>query len=137
MAQILLIIGAMIFGFLGSVHLFYTFFSSKFDPYDIAVKKSMQNSTLVLTKQTSLWNAWIGFNASHSLGAILVALFYIPLSLSHNELIQNSLWFSFLPTCIGFSYLILAKRYWFNIPFVGILIATTCFLTSALLYRLP
>ena len=131
--QILLITGASIFGLLGLMHLFYTFFSHKFNAFDPAVTQAMKNTSPVLTKETSMWAAWIGFNASHSLGALLVAAFYIPMAASHMALIQQSLWFSLLPSIVGVCYLILAKRYWFKIPFMGILIATICFMLAFIL----
>lgn len=132
MQQLLLIIGSLIFGLLGSVHLIYTFLSNKFDPYKTEVKIAMQSTSPVLTKETSIWKAWVGFNASHSFGAILVALFYVPLSTFHLEIIQNSLWFSVLPFLIGVCYLILAIKYWFKVPLIGISIATLCFLAAAI-----
>ena len=131
--QILLIVGASIFGVLGAVHLAYTFYSNKFNAFDPAVTKAMKGTSPILTKETTMWDAWIGFNASHSLGAILVAVFYVPLALSHMEVIRETAWFSFLPVIIGLSYLALAKRYWFMIPFIGILISTACFLGAAVL----
>jgi len=88
--QILLIVGASIFGILGTIHLVYTFYSNRFNAFDPAVTKAMKNTSPILTKETTIWNAWVGFNASHSLGAILVAAFYIPLALSYMELIQES-----------------------------------------------
>lgn len=135
MAQALLVIGSLIFGLLGSIHLFYTFFTNKFDPRDIDVKYAMENTSPALTKETSIWRGWVGFNASHSFGAILIALFFIPLSIQHNEIIQNSLWFSILPAGIGVCYLILASKYWFKIPIIGISLATTCFLGAATAYN--
>ncbi len=131
MAQILIITGAAIFGILGSVHLIYTFFTNKFDPYDLSAKDAMPGTSLVLTKDTTVWKAWIGFNASHSLGAMLIAAFYIPLALWDFAVIENSLWFTWLPVITGLSYLFLAKKYWFNIPFIGILISSACFITAA------
>ena len=133
MAQILFIIGASIFGVLGTIHLIYTFFTNKFDAYDPLVTASMKSSSPVLTKETTMWNAWVGFNASHSLGAMLIAGFYIPLTISYFSIIQESYWFSLLPIVIGFSYLFLAKRYWFKIPFLGVFIATLCFIGAGLL----
>jgi len=135
MAQVLLIIGSLIFGTLGSIHLFYTFFTQKFDPRDIKVKYAMENTTPRLTQETSMWQGLIGFNASHSIGAILIALFFIPLSIMHDEIIQSSLWFSILPAGIGLSYLILALKYWFKIPTIGISLATLCFLGAAIAYN--
>lgn len=133
MEQVLLIFGASIFGVLGTVHLLYTFFTNKFEAYDSPVTDAMKRTSPVLTKQTSMWRAWIGFNASHSLGAMLVAGVYIPLTVSYFNVIQESIWFSTLPVLIGLSYLILAKKYWFKIPFIGVLISTFCFVIAAVL----
>jgi len=135
LAQVLLIVGSLIFGLLGSIHLIYTFLSNKFDPYNIDVKLAMESTSPVLSKETSIWRAWVGFNASHSYGAILIALFFVPLSVFHNEMIQNSLWFSILPTAIGICYLVLATTYWFKIPVIGISLATFCFFCAAVLYN--
>ena len=64
--QVLLIAGASIFGVLGTLHLIFTFFTNKFDAYDSSVTEAMKNTSPVLTKDTTVWDAWIGFNASHS-----------------------------------------------------------------------
>jgi len=133
MANVLIVAGALIFGVLGSFHLFYTFFSNKFEAYDPSVSEAMKSTSPILTKETTLWRAWIGFNASHSLGAMVFAGIYIPLSLSHFGVIQASAWFSTLPVLVGLSYLMLAKKYWFKVPFVGILLATACFASAAIL----
>ena len=103
MEQILIIIGASIFGILGTFHLLYTFFTNKFDAYDPSVNEAMKGTSPILTKETSMWNAWVGFNASHSLGAMLVAGVYIPLAASYMNTIQQSVWFSLLPVLVGLS----------------------------------
>ncbi len=126
--QLLIITGASIFGILGTIHLLFTFFTNKFDAFDKTVTQAMKNTSPVLTKDTTIWDAWIGFNASHSLGAMLVAAFYIPLAITHIEVIRHTSWFSILPVIIGLSYLVLAKKYWFKIPLIGILISTLCFI---------
>lgn len=131
--QVFIIIGASIFGILGFVHLIYTFYTNKFDARKSSVTAAMKTTSPVLTKETTMWDAWIGFNASHSLGAILVAAFYIPLAALDMTVIIEIKWFSILPVIIGFSYLSLAKKYWFKIPFVGVLISTFCFTVAAVL----
>jgi hypothetical protein len=131
--QILLVFGAAIFGVLGTLHLYYTFFTNKFMTRDRKVAEAMQGTSPVLTSQTSIWNAWIGFNASHSLGALVIATFYILLATTHMEVIHETKSFSLLSVLIGICYLYLAKKYWFRVPFICILIATTCFVASALL----
>lgn len=132
MEKVLLVFGALIFGILGMIHLVYTFFTNKFHAIDASAMEAMKGTSPVLTKETTIWNAWIGFNASHSLGAMLFAAIYVPLTVHHFELIQHSVWFSLLPVIIGLSYLVLAKKYWFKIPFAGILIATVCFIGAAI-----
>ena len=131
--QILIIIGAAIFGLLGVVHLLYTFFTPKFNAHNPDVTEAMKNTSPVLTKETTLWDAWIGFNASHSFGAIMVAAFFIPLAVFNFDVISQSLWFSTLPVMIACSYLILAKKYWFKIPFYGIMLSSICFIIASII----
>jgi hypothetical protein len=132
-AQILIILGASIFGVLGSLHLAYTFFTDRFLPRDRAVIEAMKGTSPVLTRQTTMWDAWIGFNASHSLGAILLAAFYILLATQHMEVLARSKSFILLAVAAGAFYLWLAHVYWFKIPFIGIAIATACFIGAAVL----
>ncbi|MGH1543817.1 MAG: LIC_13387 family protein [Arenicella sp.] len=82
----------------------FTFHTNKFDAYDPAVTEAMKSTSVVLTKETTVWRAWVGFNASHSLGAMLVAGVYIPLTISYFEVIQSSVWFSVLPVNTGLRY---------------------------------
>ncbi len=136
MDKILLLAGVSIFAVLGCIHLYYTLFTRKFEAYDSAVTEAMKSASLKLTKETTVWDAWVGFNASHSLGAILLAAFYMPLVLFNFSVIQQSLWLSTLPVIVGLSYWLLAKKYWFKIPLLGISIATLCFIVAALLIHL-
>ena len=136
MDKILLIVGVSIFGLLGTIHLLYTFFTTKLHPYDPKVVEVMKGTSLRLTQETTIWRAWLGFNASHSSGVMLFAAIYLPLIMFHFEVIRDSLWFSVLPVIIAISYLILAIKYWFKIPLFGILISLVCFITSAWLINL-
>jgi len=131
--QILLIIGAAIFGVLGALHLYYTFFTNKFMTRDRKVAEAMKGTSPILTERTTMWDAWIGFNGSHSLGAIFIAVFYILLASTHMQVIRETKSFVLLAVLIGISYLYLAIKYWFRIPLIGILIATICFVVSAIL----
>lgn len=133
MAQILIITGSTIFGALGTIHLIYTFFTKRLDPKESTAIQAMKESKLNLTGQTTVWDAWIGFNASHSLGAMFFAAVYIPLSVSAFATIENSIWLSILPVLVGVSYGVLAKRYWFHIPLIGILLSCACFIGAFVL----
>lgn len=125
--QILYVVGATIFGILGFAHLLTTFCTNKFDARDQTVTTAMNNTSPVLTKETTMWKAWIEFNASHSLGTMLVMAFYAPLALTNIQVIRENMWFSLLPVLIGLAYRYLAKKYWFRTPLIGILISTVCF----------
>ena len=131
--QILLIIGAAIFGVLGALHLYYMFFTNMLMTRDRKIAEAMQGTSPLLTKRTTMWDAWIGFNGSHSLGAIVIAVFYILLATTHMDVIRETKSFVLLAVLIGVSYLVLAIKYWFQIPLIGILIAAICFVISAIL----
>src|SRR5688572_16874063 len=72
--QFLWIAGSLPFLILGSIHLLYTFFTNKFSSRNPAVDEAMKTSHPVLTNKTTMWRAWVGFNASHSSGVIYIGL---------------------------------------------------------------
>jgi len=77
---ILMSLSALVIMALGTLHLVYTFRGSKLTPRDAALQARMAEVPLVITRQTTVWRAWVGFNASHSMGAILFGLIYCFLS---------------------------------------------------------
>jgi hypothetical protein len=131
-AQSLIIIGASVFGLLGLIHIAYTFFTNKFDPRDAATMEAMKATSPVLTRRTTMWDAWIGFNASHSLGAIFFAAVYLMLGGRHMSTLEQSPVLVWLPVVAAGAYLGLAKRYWFRSPLIGVALAGTCFAIAAL-----
>ena len=44
----------------------------------------------VITRETTMWKAWVGFNASHSFGAILFGTAYGYLSIAHEGFLFES-----------------------------------------------
>jgi hypothetical protein len=130
--RIFIVVGAAVLGLLGALHLVYTFFSNKFDARDPAVSAAMKATSPVLTRRTTMWNAWIGFNASHGLGVVLFAVMYLVLAIEHMSVLRESKALAWLPAAGSAAYLALAGRYWFRSPFVGVAIAMTCFLIAAL-----
>lgn len=126
-ARYLIILGGAVLVFLGGAHLYYTFFSNKLSSRELETERRMKGSHPILTRETTIWKAWVGFNASHSLGAIFIGLANIILVTESFEIYQSSasLWALNLAS-IGF-YLFLAKKYWFRIPFLGILFTATCY----------
>jgi len=76
---------------LGVVHLVYTFWGPKLTPRDPALQISMNQISPVISKETTMWRAWMGFNATHSMGAILFGLVFGYLALAHGQLLFQSL----------------------------------------------
>jgi len=132
LAKILWFTGSVIFLALGTLHLYYTFFSSKFAARNKAVVTEMKNTSPVLTNETTMWNAWIGFNASHSAGAIFIGLINIILVVQYFPVLQDSLVIQLLNIATFIFYCWLAKKFWFRIPFTGILITAGCFVAASI-----
>jgi hypothetical protein len=62
----------------------------------------------VISSQITILKAWEEFNASHSLGAILLPAVYIPITINHIDIIQQSLGLTLLPILVGVSYMLLS-----------------------------
>jgi hypothetical protein len=126
------IAGSLPFIVLGGIHLLYTFFTNKFSSRNKLVDEEMKTSFPILTKETTMWRAWTGFNASHSSGAIYIGLINLYLSVQHFAIVTNPV-FLILNIVTVLFYLWLAKKYWFSTPFKGMLIAACCFVTAAII----
>ena len=133
--QLLAASSAFVLLFLGSVHLLYTFRGTKLHPRDHAVQLAMVGDSPVLTRQTTMWRAWIGFNASHSYGAMLFGLVYGYLALFQPAVLFGSLFLTVVALAYLTGLLVLAKAYWFSIPYRGILLSSALFV-AALVLRL-
>jgi len=131
--KLLWLTGAAIFLILGTIHLLYTFFTNKFDARNKDVTQTMKDTSPVLTRDTTMWKAWIGFNASHSAGAIFFGLINSILVLQYFSVIQHSLLLHLLNIITAMFYLWLGKKYWFKIPFTGILVSTICFIAATII----
>ncbi len=130
LAQLLVLLASSIFLALGTLHLVYTFFSDNFQAGDAALTESMKIHSPVLTRQTTMWKAWIGFNGSHSSGAMFFGLVNIILAGWYFDVYRHAVSLQVLNLAMSFFYLWLAKKYWFSIPLNGIVIATVCFCGS-------
>jgi hypothetical protein len=121
--QIFVAISAAIVMLLGLVHLAYTYFGDKLQPRAADLLAGMKATSPGITRQTTMWKAWVGFNASHSLGAILFGLVFGYLALQQPMLLLHS-WFLGLTGLIALgAYLAMAKLYWFKRPLQGIALA--------------
>jgi hypothetical protein len=120
---------------LGSIHLLYTYWGTKLLPRDAGLIEAMQNTQLRLTAETTVWRAWIGFNASHSLCAIFFGLIYGYLAMAQPELLFRSLYLQAVGLGLLLAFVVLAKLYWFSIPFVGVSLALACYVGGLMAAR--
>ena len=123
LASLLLAGSAAVLLAFGLIHLLYTFRGSKLQPRDNELLQRMSVVPLVISRETTMWKAWVGFNASHSFGAILFGLIYGQLALVQPRVLLSSPFLLAVGLALLCGYTFLGKRYWFRIPFRGILIA--------------
>lgn len=135
-AGLLIAAGAGIVLALGCLHLVFTFHGPKLWPRDPAVRPAMDATPLVLTRETTVWRAWIGFNASHSLGAILFGAIYGYLALARREVLLGSPFLLGVGLSALAAYAVLARRYWFSVPFRGICLALALYLAGLVAARI-
>jgi hypothetical protein len=99
-------------------------------PTDAELASAMARSRLQLTKRTNMWLAWVGFNLSHSLGAVVFAAFIFIIGMNRVSFTQHATVAIPLSVLVSAAYLCLAAKYWFRTPIVGFALSVGCFLTS-------
>lgn len=134
-AKVLMASSAMIALLLGVIHWVYTFSGTNLLPRDSSLRAAMSEAPLSITRETTVFRAWLGFNASHSMGLLLFGLLFGFLALYHPELLFGS---AFL-LAVGFAtlagYLVLCKLYWFSVPLAGVILALVCYAASIVAAR--
>jgi hypothetical protein len=127
---------ALVFVF-GAIHLAYTFQGRKLKPRDPALQAAMETVHPYITRETTMWRAWIGFNATHSMSLILFGLVYGYLALAHGGMLFNSVFLLAVGLATLVAFLVLAKLYFFRIPLIGIATALVCYVASVALHSRP
>jgi hypothetical protein len=136
--RLLLDLGGGIFLALGLLHALYTFLDvgrpRRLVPHDPAVAAAMAGSQLRLARGgTTMWRAWVGFNFSHSLGAVLFGMLCIGAGVAIGTVAVPA-WILLAFVVIGLCYLSVSLLYWFRIPTAGIALGTICLLIAWLTY---
>lgn len=134
----LLAISGLIYFVLGALHAVFTLLDERnprrLAPDDPAVTTAMQNSKLRMSRgATTMWQAWISFNLTHSLAAMMLgaACFIFAACFRIFAFPPGAL---FALAGVSLSITIIGLRYWFGVPRAGSLVATLCLIAAALLY---
>jgi hypothetical protein len=134
-ARVLMVLSASIVLLLGVVHLVYTFWGPNLTPRDPALQISMSQSSPVITKETTMWRCWVGFNASHSMGLILFGLIFGYLALAHGQLLFRSPFLLIVGLALLMGFVVLGKIYFFSAPLTGVSISLAFYVAGIVLSR--
>ena len=99
-------------------------------PRDPALAAAMQGTTPRLTRRTDLWLTWVGFNLSHSLGAVAFAGFVLAVGLTPGGFAVMAPVCVPLATIVSAAYVALGLLYWFRTPIVGCALSLACFVAA-------
>ena len=131
-ATVLMVSSAVVLFALGTAHLTITFVGPKLTPRDPALQVRMSEVSPVITKETTMWRCWVGFNISHSMAAMLFGLIYGFLAIAHGSLLFSSAYLLIVGFLTVSGFFVLGKLYWFSTPFIGIGISFACYVASVI-----
>lgn len=96
----------------------------------------MEAAPLTITRETSVLRAWIGFNASHAIALLLFGLVFATLAVAHPRVLfgSNALLAIGFATLLGFA--VLARVYWFSVPFAAVTLALLAYAASVVAARM-
>ena len=134
-ARVLMVVSASIVLTLGVVHFAYTFWGQNLMPRDHALQSSMSQVSPFITRETTMWRCWVGFNASHSMGLILFGLVFGYLALAHGQLLFRSPFLLVVGLAMLGGFVVLCKVYFFSVPLRGVSISLACYVASIALSR--
>ena len=130
-----MVLSASIVFTLGVIHFVYTFRGAKLTPRDPALQISMSQISPVITRETTMWRCWMGFNVTHSMGLILFGLVFGFLALAHDQLLFQSPFLLLVGLAMLVGLVVLCKVYFFSVPLTGIGISLACYIASIALSR--
>jgi len=99
-------------------------------PADPALAEAMARGRVLLTKQVDVWSGWVGFNLSHSLGAVAFGAFVLAVGRSADSFAAQAAVCGPLAVAVSGAFLAIGVRYWFRTPIAGCAIAFACFALS-------
>ena len=117
----------------GALHLLYTFSGPALQPRDPWVRTAMECAHPVLTRETTMWRAYVGFNATHSMALILFGLIFGYFALAQPRLLFDSAFLLALGFATLTAFVALARSYFFSVPLAGVSIALACYVASILI----
>jgi hypothetical protein len=139
LSRYLFLAGALPFLFLGLAHVIATPLvlakPKGLSPRDPAVAEAMTRTSMLLTRRTDMWRAWIGFNLSHSLGVVLFGVLVLLIGRSNASFAAEGPIFVPLAVLVSALYTTLGIKYWFRAPILGCALSFALFVCAFELSR--
>jgi hypothetical protein len=130
-ARALIEIGGFLLAFMGALHtamsLADDFKPRRFTPQNDDVRRQMNETSVRISRRSNMWQAWIGFNISHGLGAFAFGAIYFLIALHDFSLLAAFKPLMLLGVFVSLAYFLTAIRYWFYVPAIGTGIGFACF----------
>lgn len=120
----------------GAMHLLYTFSGPKLLPRDPAVRAAMEQTSPVITRETTIWHAWLGFNATHGIALILFGLVFGFLGMWESKLLFGSAYLLVVGFLVLAAFLVLSRLYFFSVPLLGCAVAMVFYVASIVAARI-
>jgi hypothetical protein len=126
----LAMMSAGVFAILGALHLVYTLhdFGERpryFRPLDGSLLPAMRNTRMAIAPTgRDYWSGILGFNLSHSIGVLLLALLIVVTAQ------YQIAWLKPIVTAVGAIFAAIAWRCWFHTPMLGSLIGTALMIAA-------
>jgi hypothetical protein len=115
--------------------LLYTFRGPMLHPRDPDLTARMMTVSPVISRETTMWQVWVGINATHSFGLILFGALYGYLAVRHSGFLFHSWFLLALGFALLLGYAVIAKLYFFTAPFRGITTAAVLYLLGIVVNR--
>ena len=89
----------------------------------------------MITRETTMWSAWQGFNASHGLGAMIFGAIYLDLGLTHVTWLAHDEILQGVGLAATLGWVLLSFRDRFRVPQAGVTIAALLYAIGLLALR--
>ncbi len=121
--------GAALFFLLGALHLRLTVMDMKSPQHFVPARKELLDdlraTRINLTKDAKdFWTSLIGFHFSHSLGVMFYAAVVAYCALVQPDILSD-MTVRLAIVIVGGAYVLMARAFWFKIPFIGAGIGVT------------
>lgn len=124
-------IGGLLLALMGAFHAAFSladdFKPRQFTPLNDDVRHQMKETDVRFSRRMNMWQAWIGFNISHGLGAFSFGVIYFLIAMHEFSFLVSFKPLMLFGVLVSLIYFLAALRYWFYGPAIGTGIGFACF----------